>query len=256
MSPLARSALAAALVALPALATDARAAQPPAPDPAAAPPTAPAGDPAPPPAVDPPPPMAPAAQPGPVQPTPTPAPPPPAAPPPSEEQPEDAADSGPNWVIGIVGLAVGIVGLGTSIGLLAAAEEAKEDAADLRTQAKDEWNNQNLGDPNDPTSLEANGYREALPYYANICGNPGANDPIQSGPPTACSDLESAANDHAAFTAAGFFLLVGGSVLTIGSALYLAVGGGEPEEDDGATAVSVAPIMGPSQWGATMGGTF
>ena len=49
-----------------------------------------------------------------------------------------------------------------------------------------------------------------------------------------------------------------GSSLTLGSALYLAVGGGADEEDDdeGEAALQVSPVVGPGQWGATIGGRF
>jgi hypothetical protein len=159
-------------------------------------------------------------------------------------------------VIGIVGLAVGIASVGTSVGLLAAAVDRRDEAADLRDQIKAEWNDQDLGDETDPMSLEAWGYRDALPYYSNLCGERQSTDLITAGAPDKCSDLQSAADDHAAFTAAGFFLLVGGSALTLGSALYLAVGGATAEGDSEDTAVRVVPTVGPSQWGVAMGGTF
>ncbi|MBW2455195.1 MAG: hypothetical protein JRI68_11825 [Deltaproteobacteria bacterium] len=234
MSPFARSALVAAVAVLPALAADARADEPPSPERAAA--TAHADAP-----LQGTPPLRvarayqPAAQPGIGRPAPTPAPPPPAPTQPAAEAEGDDVEAGPNWVIGIAGLAVGIAAFGTSVGLLAAAVDRRDEAAEIRTEIKE-----------DPAYL----------MHSNQCGETPAGSDLTPHP--RCDDLAAAADDHAAFTAAGFLLLMAGSSLTLGSALYLSVGGGEAEEDDDESeaALQISPVLGPSQWGATIGGRF
>ncbi len=165
----------------------------------------------------------PTGQPGPLQPAPERA--TPVQPEPAAEPAADDEAGGPSMALGIGGLAVGIAGLAAAIGLLAAAEDRSAEAIDLSKTIKAE-----------------------TPVPANQC-----NGPLEHA---SCDDLKSAADDKVTFTAAGFLLLVAGSSLTLTSALYLSVGGSDDDEGDDDVAVQVMPTLGPSQWGATVGGTF
>ncbi len=175
----------------------------------------------------------PTGQPGPLQPAPELA--TPVQPEPAPERSDGDEGGGPSMALGIGGLAVGIAGLAAAVGLLAAAEDRSTEALDLSKTIKAE-----------------------TPVPANQC-----NGPLEHA---SCDDLKSAADDKVTFTAAGFFLLVAGSTLTLTSALYLSVGGSDDEstadegrhneDGDNDVAVQVMPTLGPSQWGATVGGTF